>query len=228
MGPQQTRSLSGDECWDLQCHARITTQKITRLPIFPPDDRFPCCTEQRGLAINHVSKGPGRRIRSLPGSEFRPCPPHASFSHLQSSVQSQTLVKSGISSDGRDSWVYSHSNLPNIKPSICNARLSTKSLQQFKNRPAWQGSWYSTSEPSFNNAKKTSAFRGCLLPSAKRTATQGSPSIQKATPEGHRQQSCCQGTSPPECCQALAGKGTAAASLTQHREQSKPNHSTHA
>lgn len=55
VGPQQTRSLSGDECCDLQCHARITTQKITRLPIFPPDDRFPCGTKERGLAMDHVT-----------------------------------------------------------------------------------------------------------------------------------------------------------------------------
>lgn len=76
VGPQQTRSLSGDDCCDLQCHAQITTRKITRLPIFPPDDRFPCCTKQRGLAIHHISDGPGRRTSSLPSSVRQPCPPH--------------------------------------------------------------------------------------------------------------------------------------------------------
>lgn len=42
MGSQQTGSLSGDECWDLPFYSRITTRKITQLPIFPADDRFQC------------------------------------------------------------------------------------------------------------------------------------------------------------------------------------------
>lgn len=45
VGSQQTGSLSGDECWDLPFYSRITTRKITQLPIFPPDDRFQCCTD---------------------------------------------------------------------------------------------------------------------------------------------------------------------------------------
>lgn len=105
VGPQQTRSLSGDDCCDPRCHARITTQKITRLPIFPPDDRFPCCTKHRGLAADHVSKGPGRRTNSLASSVFQPCPPHNSLlTFATKCAKPNTLVKPGVSSDGGDSW----------------------------------------------------------------------------------------------------------------------------
>lgn len=118
VGPQQTRSLSGDECCDLQCHARITTQKITRLPIFPPDDRFPCCTKQRGLAID-LGEGPSL----YPAQYFSHVLLTTSFSHLQPSVQSQTtLVKSGVSSDGGRLLANSLSKLPNRKTCpLCDA-----------------------------------------------------------------------------------------------------------
>lgn len=47
VGSQQTGSLSGDECWDLPFYSRITTGKLTQLPIFPADDRFQRRTKWR-------------------------------------------------------------------------------------------------------------------------------------------------------------------------------------
>lgn len=47
VGSQHTGSLGGDECRDLPFYSRITTRKLTQLPIFPADDRFQGRTEQR-------------------------------------------------------------------------------------------------------------------------------------------------------------------------------------
>lgn len=118
VGPRHTRSLSGDECCDLQCHARITTQKITRLPIFPPDDRFPGCTKQRGLANDPVSEGPGRRTSSLPSSGFSAIFSSSQLAYFSSATKCTEPNTSEI-------WRFlgwgrllanSLSNLPSIKP----------------------------------------------------------------------------------------------------------------